>query len=155
MDKRNDDLIEGNGDTGEEISTGMPDLKPGQMPKKLEDILYGGTFDNIFTQQQMASAIKVLVEAGYDIRDLLMRADFPKKRTESHRYILASMRHRAKCREFGDTQGEDELMDVLAGFTSSEGKRIEKFVEAVTGQVKQTNRLSFAEKIRKAAGIQE
>jgi hypothetical protein len=140
-----------NGQKGEEA------LKQtaGKVPDKLQGFLNEGSFDRLFTYQEMVSAIRMLVDAGDNLRDLLMRADFPSKKKDSHRYILAAMRHRAKCREFHDTNAEDELMDVVAGFTSADGKRIEGLIAAITGAKPQKTSEGFAEKLKKAAGLEQ
>lgn len=134
----------------------VPSIPANKVPDKLQEFLSTGSFDRIFTSQEVVSAIRMLVDAGNNLRDLLMRADFPSKKKESHRYILAAMRHRAKCLEFHDKNAEDELMDVVAGFTSADGKRIESLVAAITGAGKpQKAREGIADRLKKAAGLEQ
>lgn len=125
-----------------------------KVPESLQGFLNEGSFDRLFSYQEVVSAIKMLVDAGANLRDLLMRADFPSKKKNSHRLILATMRHHAKCLEFNDKNAEDELMDVVAGFTSADGKRIEELVVAITGSKPQKVE-GFAEKLKRAAGLQQ
>lgn len=132
----------------------VPTLPANKVPDKLQEFLNQGSFDRIFTQQEVVSAIRMLVDAGNNLRDLLMRADFPSKKKDSHRYILAAMRHYAKCREFEDKNAMDELMDVTAGFTSADGKRIESLVAAITGGKPQKASEGFADRLKRAAGLE-
>lgn len=107
----------------------------GKVPPELLE----GDIKNAFTHSEGYSSIKVLVEPG-DIekfRSLLMRVDFPVKRTYAHIQGIAAMRILAYCEKYGIDRGKEELMNTVAAFTSADGKRADMVVDAIIGDRRQ------------------
>jgi hypothetical protein len=104
------------------------------LPKELQDFLGLGSFDGMFSGQEIVSAIKMLIEPGNNARGMTMRSDIPQKKTPAHIWLIALARHMAKNREFSDDNASQEVLDLFASFPSVDGKRINQLVDAVTGQ---------------------
>jgi len=114
-----------------------------------------GSIESAFSTQSMPSAIRYLVEPGDEVRQLLMRVILPNKQTAGLVRSIAAMHHLAKCQEFGDAQGEDELMNVLASSVSVVGTGRNELVDAIIGEHRKRVEGGFKEKLQKLAGIGE
>jgi hypothetical protein len=97
-----------------------------------------------FTQQEVITAVQMLVDPGNDISNLTMRADFP-----DSQFLKAAARHLARCRRFKYKAGEEELKFIVAGFPGIKGKRADMLVNAVVGEKKQ-QRESFGDTVKRA-----
>lgn len=96
--------------------------------KKLAGELNSGSFDAVFTAQEVVSAIKMFVDPGENIDDLLMRAEFA-----DDEQAMAAVRHAAKCADFHDKVGTDELHHAIAARVSIKGRRVDILLKGVTG----------------------
>jgi len=134
--------VEGNGHNGQGI------------PEKLLQSLDDGTFGRAFSQHDTTSAMKYYVELGdknvSTFVKLLLRADIPDRD-----YVKACVRHFAKCVEFEDTDAQEELVNLIAGFCSVKGKRMELFTDAVIGKRRNEERKSFGGSMRNLLGMKE
>jgi hypothetical protein len=121
-----------------------------EVAKKLLGQLNSGSFDAVFTAQEVVSAIKMFVDPGDTMDDLFMRADFA-----DDEQALAAARHSAKCKEFGDKFGEQEIHMTAAGRVSIGGKRVDILLRGVTGnQAQAGHKTQFGDRVKKAAGLE-
>lgn len=91
----------------------------------------GGTkLENLLTNNEFPSIAKELVHPGDNPMDLLMRCNF-----DNDREAKAAAMYLAKCKEFGDKEGESLLLMLLAAKTSIKGRRTTEFLQAITGQL--------------------
>jgi hypothetical protein len=103
--------------------------------KSIPDIP-SGSLEDAFNSPEGFSSIKVLVEPGTinEFSGLLMRADFPEKQTSAHVKVIQFCTAFAKCDKYHYKIGKQKIANVVAGFTSVNGKRISLTVDAITGQ---------------------
>jgi hypothetical protein len=92
-----------------------------------------GDFSHAFMHHEMASAVNMLVKRGEDVNDLWMRAHFPSGRKPGHIQVIATACVAAKAAEFSSNIVEDEVMNVMAGFTAVDNERVELLVKAIIG----------------------
>lgn len=88
----------------------------------------GARLEQLLTNSEMPSIARELIHPGKDPIDLLMRAYF-----DDEREVTAAAMYLAKCEEFGDEDGKRLLLFKLAGKTAIKGRRIQDFLQAVTG----------------------
>jgi hypothetical protein len=122
-----------------------------QVAAKLAGELNSGSFDQVFTAQEVISAIKMFVDPGESLEGLLMRADFA-----DDEQAMAATRHAAKCTDFHDKVGEQELHNTVAARVSIKGKRVEILLKGVTGSQTpvKNSRGNSGEWLKKKAGIE-
>ena len=100
--------------------------------------------DKAFRQQDVVTAVQMLVDPGGDINNLTMRGDFP-----DAQFLKAAARHLARCRYFHYKEGEEELKFIVAGYPGIKGKRADMLVHAVVGERKQQSE-SFGDTVKRA-----
>jgi hypothetical protein len=127
--------ISGNG-------SGEPDTT-----KKLESWLNRGTFDGIFTSQQVASAIEKFVDPGDKIEELLLRGDF---RAVTH--LNSLLRLNRKAEHFHDKELETLLHNHMAGYPALGGQRIKILLSAVVGQLQNDKEHSMGNRVKGLLG---
>lgn len=97
--------------------------------------LEASTFKNAFKVGQGGfSAIRAMVERGEHPEDLLLRGNFPSKRTDGLILLIAFAHHIAKCREFGDKTAEEEAMNLQAGMPAVDNARMNQVERAIIGE---------------------
>ena len=122
-----------------------------QVAAKLAGELNSGSFDQVFTAQEVISAIKMFVDPGESLEGLLMRADFV-----DDEQAMAATRHNAKCEDFHDKVGIQELHNTVAARVSIKGKRVEILLKGVTGsQTPVKNNKGTGEWLKKKAGLEQ
>jgi hypothetical protein len=127
--------ISGNG-------SGEPDTT-----KKLESWLNRGTFDGIFTSQQVASAIEKFVDPGDTIKELLLRGDF---RAVTH--LNSALRLNRKAEHFHDKELETLLHNHMAGYPALGGQRIRILLSAVVGQLNNDKEHNLGNRVKGLLG---
>jgi hypothetical protein len=121
-----------------------------EVAKKLLGELNSSSFDAVFTAQEVVSAIKMFVERGEKAEDLLMRADFA-----DDEQATAATRHAAKCADFHDKIGLEELHSTIAARVSIGGKRIDILLKGVTGgQTAPAKKNGMGDWAKRKAGIE-
>lgn len=91
------------------------------------------SFDHAYNQMQQPSSVRPLIESGDDPHDLLMRTIIPGKKDDSYRSAVAIAIYLRKCREAGDTAGEEEMRDIMALLPSMNGQSRNQLVTALVG----------------------
>jgi hypothetical protein len=115
--------------------------------KKLESWLNRGSFDGIFTTQQVASAIEKFVDPGEKIEELLLRGDF---RAVTH--LNSLLRLNRKAEHFNDKELETLLHNHMAGYPALGGQRIKVLLQAVVGQLKNDKERSLGNRVKGILG---
>lgn len=109
-----------------------------------------GAAGGMISDTEMPSALNMLVKAGEEFIDLAMRADFP-----SPQYMIACAHGYAECIEFGYVEGAQEILAIVAGLTAVKGRRIDKMVQAITGDKEMRESRSVGDWIRRKAGFND
>ncbi len=91
-----------------------------QAADKLLGALNSGSFDGVFTAQELPSVIKMILEMANDAHNVFLRGDFA-----DDEMALAATRHGSKCRDFNDLNGEKELLETISARCAIRGKRID------------------------------
>lgn len=121
-------------------------------PDGSRNVVSGGALEEAMRQSEGLSTIKALVVPGEKIEELLMRADFPSKYTEGHILGSTGAQIIADCIEFKDAEGLQEIMNQITAWTSADGKRAQKLVDAATGyQREDSMNVGFGTKIQEMA----
>ncbi len=134
-------------------TTETPQMTPEQkeVAKKLLGELNSGSFEAVFTAQEVVSAIKMFVDPGEQLKDIFMRADFA-----DDEQALAASRHNAKCKDFHDKIGEEEIHNTVAARVSIKGKRVDILLKGVTGgQAQSPKKQSAGEWLKRKAGYEQ
>ncbi len=122
--------------------------------KRRQQEIGRGDITNAFRQQSGVSATRYLVEPGEEIEGLLMRANFPSKRTEGQRFVTALVHHIAKCQKFHAHEAEQEAKNLVAGLVSVNNERTNQLVEAIIGErsnLARTQHSGWQDKVKKVA----
>jgi hypothetical protein len=122
-----------------------------QEAEKLLGKLDGTSLDNVFTAQEVASVIKMVLEAKEkdEITNTFLRADFA-----DDLQALAAARHIAKCREFNDILGELHTRLIIHARSAIGAKRVETAVRAASPQYQPPKHNSWQDKIKQKAGVE-
>lgn len=135
-------------------SDGNNGAKDGGTKKKLPE-LDASTFQNAFRAGQGGfSAIRAMVERGEQPEDLFLRANFPSKRKDGHRLLIAYVHHVAKCRSFHDETAEEEAMNFMAGLPAVDNERMNQVERAIIGEkprFNDGNNSSWGKRVQRAA----
>src|SRR4030042_541954 len=115
--------------------------------KNLDSWLGRGSFDGIFTSQQLASAIEKFVDPGEKIEELLLRGNF---RTVTH--LNSLLRLNRKAEHFNDKELETLLHNHMAGYPPLGAERINVLLQAVIGQLKQNKEKSMGNRLKGLLG---
>lgn len=109
-----------------------------------------GSFENAFTQTQFPNAMKLLVDQGEKIREVLMRTNFISRAER-----IAWMHIIAQCEEFGDEKGLQEAFDNVAAMVSERGRGRNDLVDAIIGDRRESARMKggFKDWVAKKSGI--
>jgi len=117
-------------------------------------VVAGGALMDAMRESEGFTALKSLVVPGDKVEELLMRGDLPSKNQEGHVRAVVIAEVIADCIEFNDTEGLQEVLNMVAALTSADGKRAKELVDAIVGfhREQNTNR-GFGEKFQEAAGF--
>lgn len=119
--------------------------------EKLLGKLDGGSLDNIFTAQEAASVIKMVLEAKEkdEITNTFLRGDFA-----DDLQALAAARHVAKCRDFHDANGELEMRIAMQGRSAIGAKRVDAAIRAASPQYTPPKKHTWKDGLKEKAGIE-
>lgn len=121
-------------DVGNELSNLPPEVRA-KVEQKLNGILSEGSFDKMFTMQEMVSAIKEIIHIGDEPRDLYMRADF-----FDDEQAVDAAGIEADCEEFHNPTAKRQLHNTMAARTAVKGKRIAILERTITGSQQQAQK---------------
>jgi len=93
------------------------------------------SWENAFKGIEGVNSLKYLAESGDNPIDLLMRTFLPENKTNAYRTAVAFATVLRKCREAGDTDGENEIRDILALLPSMGGRSRDQIVSTLIGQL--------------------
>ena len=108
------------------------------------------SIENAFSQHEFPSAMKLLVDQGKEIRDVLMRTSFVSRAER-----IAWMHIIAQCEEFQDSVSMQEAYDNISSMVSERGMARNQLVDAIIGDRRIKNSGGVGDWIRKKSGIGE
>ncbi len=117
--------------------------------RKVLAALEGGSPDDMFKAQEVASAIKAIIEAG-KADEFHLRADFV-----DDEQAMAAARYEAMCSEFDDQVGKTELHHSEMSRAAIGGKRMDILRQAVIGSsATAPPKKGFGNWLKRKAGIE-
>lgn len=126
-------MSENNNGNDKKAAAEIPGNNGNGQTQSLPPFLTGGQLTGMVTNKEMPSALNMLAQPGETPRQLSMRTVLTRK-SEGRILATAMSYHLGRCREFGDTEGEQEILDMMALFVSDNGMGRRQLTEAITGQ---------------------